>query len=68
MGGGCASRRPLLATSADHRHPVGRGLKSTDVIDVLPDLFILRGVSGPVRSDNAPEFIGRAVREWIAAA
>ena len=39
----------------------------TDVIDVLSDLFILRGVPGHVRSDNGPEFIAKAVREWIAA-
>ena len=29
-----------------------RRLRSTDVIDVLSDLFILRGVQGHVRSDN----------------
>ena len=46
---------------------VDRRLKSTDVIDVLSDLFILRGVPGHVRSDNGPEFIAKAVREWIAA-
>jgi transposase InsO family protein len=46
---------------------IDRKLKSTDVIDVLSDLFILRGVPGHVRSDNGPEFIARAVREWIAA-
>jgi transposase InsO family protein len=27
----------------------------------------LRGVPGHVRSDNGPEFIAKAVREWIAA-
>lgn len=31
---------------------IGRKLNSTDVIDVLSDLFILRGVPGYVRSDN----------------
>jgi putative transposase len=46
---------------------IDRKLKSTDVIDVLTDLFILRGVPGHVRSDNGPEFIAKAVREWIAA-
>jgi len=46
---------------------VARKLKSLDVIDVLSDLFILRGVPGHVRSDNGPEFIATAVREWIAA-
>ncbi|MBM3492652.1 MAG: IS3 family transposase [Alphaproteobacteria bacterium] len=46
---------------------IDRRLKSTDVIDILSDLFILRGVPGHIRSDNGPEFIARAVREWIAA-
>ncbi|WP_427024574.1 IS3 family transposase [Aureimonas ureilytica] len=46
---------------------IDRKLKSSDVIDVLSDLFILRAVPGHVRSDNGPEFIAKAVREWIAA-
>jgi len=46
---------------------IGRKLNSTDVVDALSDLFILRGVPGHVRSDNGPEFIARAVREWIVA-
>ena len=41
---------------------VSRRLKSIDVIDVLSDL-----VPGHVRSDNGPEFVARAVQEWIAA-
>lgn len=45
---------------------VKRKLNSTDVIDVLSDLFILRGVPGHIRSDNGPEFVAKAVREWIA--
>src|SRR4051794_16065469 len=32
---------------------VDRKLKAIDVIDVLSDLFILRGVPGHIRSDNA---------------
>src|SRR3954468_13460415 len=46
---------------------IGRKLRSTDVIDVLSDLFILRGAPDHVRSDNGPEFAAKAVREWIAA-
>ena len=46
---------------------VARKLNSVDVIDVLSDLFILRGVPGHVRSDNGPEFVAKAVRAWIAA-
>ena len=46
---------------------VARKLKATDVIDVLSDLFILRGVPGHIRSDNGPEFVARAVQGWITA-
>jgi putative transposase len=46
---------------------IARKLKSTDVIDVLSDLFILRGVPEHVRSDNGPEFVAKAVQDWIAA-
>jgi transposase InsO family protein len=46
---------------------IERKLKSVDVIDVLSDLFITRGVPEHVRSDNGPEFIATAVQEWIAA-
>ena len=46
---------------------VSRKLKALDVIDVLSDLFSLRGVPGRIRSDNGPEFIAKAVRDWIAA-
>ena len=46
---------------------VSRRLKSIDVIDALSDLFILRGVPGHIRSDNGPEFIAKAVQDWIAA-
>ncbi len=46
---------------------VRRKLSSIDVIDVLTDLFILRGIPGYIRSDNGPEFVAEAVRRWIAA-
>jgi len=46
---------------------IDRKLNSSAVIDVLTDLFILRGVPGHVRSDNGPEFIATAVRNWIDA-
>jgi transposase InsO family protein len=47
---------------------VARKLKSIDVIDALSDLFIMRGVPQHIRSDNGPEFIAKAVQDWIAAA
>jgi putative transposase len=46
---------------------VNRKLKAVDVIDVLSDLFILRGVPGHVRSDKGAEFVAKVVQEWIAA-
>ena len=46
---------------------VERSLKTADVIDVLLDLFIRRGIPGHIRSDNGPEFIAKAVQDWIAA-
>jgi putative transposase len=45
---------------------VKRKLKAIDVIDVLSDLFILRGIPGHIRSDNGPEFIAKVVQDWIA--
>ena len=46
---------------------VKRKLNSIDVIDVLTDLFILRGIPAFIRSDNGPEFIAEAVRDWVSA-
>ena len=46
---------------------VKRKLNSTDVIDTLTDLFILRGIPAYIRSDNGPEFVAKTVRHWIAA-
>ena len=46
---------------------INRRLKSSDVIDVLSDLFILRGIPTHVRSDNGPEFIAKTLRDWLAA-
>ena len=46
---------------------IDRRLKAIDVIDVLSDLFILRGVPEHIRSDNGPEFVAKAVQEWIGA-
>ena len=46
---------------------VERKLNSIDVIDVLTDLFILRGPPAFIRSDNGPEFVAEAMRDWIAA-
>ncbi len=46
---------------------VDRKLNSTDVLDALTDLFILRGPPEYIRSDNGSEFIAQKARDWIAA-
>lgn len=46
---------------------IDRRLRSTAVIDVLSDRFILRDVLGHIRSDNGPEFVTQAVRGRTAA-
>jgi transposase InsO family protein len=44
---------------------VKRNIKSQDVIDVLFELFIFRGIPEHIRSDNGPEFTAKAVRRWL---
>ena len=46
---------------------VKRKLNLTEVTDALTGLLILRGVPAYIRSDNGPEFIADAVRNWIKA-
>ena len=46
---------------------INRKLQSTDVIDVLSDLFMMRGIPTHVRSDNGLEFIAQGLRDWLAA-
>ncbi len=45
---------------------VGRTQKAGDVLDVLNDLFIRRGVPEHIRSDNGSEFTAAAVRQWLS--
>jgi transposase InsO family protein len=44
---------------------VARSLTSHNVIEVLTELFIERGVPVHIRSDNGPEFIANRVRDWL---
>lgn len=44
---------------------VGRHFRSDDVLDVLRDLFVIRGVPQHIRSDNGPEFIAQAIKTWL---
>ena len=45
---------------------IDRKLKSTDISDVLANLFITRGLPEHMRSDNEPELIATAVQTRIA--
>jgi putative transposase len=47
---------------------VHRKRKAEDVLDVLADLFVIRGVPKCIRSDNGPEFVARAIRSWLSKA
>ena len=44
---------------------VARSMTAEGVLDVLAELFVVRGVPGHLRSDNGPEFIAQAVRRWL---
>lgn len=44
---------------------VGRSIRSRDVIAVLEELFIVRDLPVFIRSDNGPEFIAEAVKQWL---
>lgn len=44
---------------------VERKLNSRDVLDVLGELFVLHGPPEHIRSDNGPEFIATALRQWL---
>jgi len=42
-----------------------RSLDSEDVLEVLDDLFMRRGIPEHVRSDNGPELTAQVVRDWL---
>ena len=54
-------RRECLAIRVKRKH------NSTEVIDALTNLFNVHGVPSYIRSDNGPEYIAEAVRDWIKA-
>jgi transposase InsO family protein len=45
---------------------VDRRLNSENVLEQLAALFVYRGTPAYLRSDNGPEFVAQAVREWLA--
>lgn len=44
---------------------VKRKLNSRDVLDTLGELFVQHGAPEHIRSDNGPEFIATALRDWL---
>ena len=48
-----------------HAIRVERRLNSRDVLDELGELFVHHGPPEHIRSDNGPEFIATALREWL---
>jgi putative transposase len=47
---------------------VERGMKAVDVLDILSQVMLIRGVPKHIRSDNGPEFIARAIRDYLEKA
>ena len=47
---------------------VDRSIKATDVVQWISEVMLIRGVPGHIRSDNGPEFIAKAIRDFLAAA
>jgi putative transposase len=44
---------------------VARKITNQDVIDMLFNLFIFRGIPKYIRSDSGPEFTAKAIRKWL---
>jgi putative transposase len=44
---------------------VSRHITSEEVLERLAQLFVERGIPRYLRSDNGPEFVAKAVREWL---
>jgi putative transposase len=45
---------------------VVRGMTSEDVIDTLAELSAMRGVPNAIRRGNGPEFVAKAIQNWLA--
>jgi putative transposase len=46
---------------------VERSITAEDVVETLASLFHSRGEPAFIRSDNGPEFIAKAIKEWLEA-
>ena len=45
---------------------VARRLGRYEVIEVLADVMLFRGIPEHIRSDNGPEFVAEELRTWLA--
>ena len=45
---------------------VARTIRAEQVMHVLADLFLTHGRPDNIRSDNGPEFVALALKEWLA--
>ncbi len=44
---------------------VSKSIRSEDIINRLSELFVIYGQPKHIRSDNGPEFIAHAIRDWV---
>jgi len=44
---------------------VERSIKAVDVVDLISEVMLIRGIPGHIRSDNGPEFIASAIRRYL---
>ena len=61
----------LLTVVEEYTHEclairVERRITANDVLWVLADLFLEYGIPEHIRSDNGPEFVAAAIRDWLA--
>lgn len=45
---------------------VARSINAHQVIELLADVMITRGIPEHIRSDNGPEFTAKVIRSWLA--
>ncbi|CBE69069.1 transposase [Candidatus Methylomirabilis oxygeniifera] len=53
-------------TREAHAILVARSIRAEDVVELLASLFRVHGEPTYLRSDNGPEFVATAVKEWLA--
>jgi len=45
---------------------VARRIRASDVIDILADVMVERGIPDYLRSDNGPEMVAKILRNWLS--